>query len=240
VIAQCASGMIRMEDHAHCCWPGQGWSVARTACVGIPQCPKGFEAGGESCVSPDRDGDGIPNARDACPDQPEDINSFEDADGCPDEPRRIAAMQQAEQERRAAEFARSAVEGQAAQIERNWQSAVAGARTRRTLGLVVTGVGILAGVGSFVFMGLGAGENGSIRNGSFATGSDIANAASSGSTDNTVAIVLGLTGILGCGAGVPLFLTNLGTPEKPKIDPPRVSLSPMSRSPGVLATVSFE
>jgi OOP family OmpA-OmpF porin len=33
---------------------------------------------------PDRDGDGIPDAQDACPDRPEDIDGFEDGDGCPD------------------------------------------------------------------------------------------------------------------------------------------------------------
>jgi outer membrane protein OmpA-like peptidoglycan-associated protein len=33
---------------------------------------------------PDRDGDGIPDAQDACPDRPEDIDGFEDNDGCPD------------------------------------------------------------------------------------------------------------------------------------------------------------
>jgi outer membrane protein OmpA-like peptidoglycan-associated protein len=33
---------------------------------------------------PDRDGDGIPDAQDACPDRPEDIDGFEDSDGCPD------------------------------------------------------------------------------------------------------------------------------------------------------------
>jgi len=33
---------------------------------------------------PDRDGDGIPDAQDACPDRPEDKDGFEDADGCPD------------------------------------------------------------------------------------------------------------------------------------------------------------
>ena len=32
----------------------------------------------------DRDGDGIPDADDACPDQPEDFDTFEDEDGCPD------------------------------------------------------------------------------------------------------------------------------------------------------------
>jgi OOP family OmpA-OmpF porin len=33
---------------------------------------------------PDRDGDGIPDAEDACPDEPEDRDGFEDSDGCPD------------------------------------------------------------------------------------------------------------------------------------------------------------
>jgi outer membrane protein OmpA-like peptidoglycan-associated protein len=34
----------------------------------------------------DRDGDGIPDEMDKCPDQPENYNGFEDADGCPDDP----------------------------------------------------------------------------------------------------------------------------------------------------------
>ncbi len=33
---------------------------------------------------PDRDGDGIPDAKDQCPDRPEDFDGFEDEDGCPD------------------------------------------------------------------------------------------------------------------------------------------------------------
>lgn len=32
----------------------------------------------------DRDGDGIPDWADACPDEPEDFDGFEDSDGCPD------------------------------------------------------------------------------------------------------------------------------------------------------------
>jgi OOP family OmpA-OmpF porin len=34
----------------------------------------------------DLDGDGIPDAKDRCPRQPETFNSFEDDDGCPDDP----------------------------------------------------------------------------------------------------------------------------------------------------------
>jgi len=32
----------------------------------------------------DRDGDGIPDIRDKCPDEPEDVDGFQDDDGCPD------------------------------------------------------------------------------------------------------------------------------------------------------------
>lgn len=35
-------------------------------------------------ASRDKDGDGVPNASDACPEEPEDRDGFEDTDGCPD------------------------------------------------------------------------------------------------------------------------------------------------------------
>jgi outer membrane protein OmpA-like peptidoglycan-associated protein len=35
-------------------------------------------------VPQDKDGDGVADKADACPDQPEDMDGFEDADGCPD------------------------------------------------------------------------------------------------------------------------------------------------------------
>jgi outer membrane protein OmpA-like peptidoglycan-associated protein len=37
-----------------------------------------------SAVQGDRDGDGIPDREDLCPDEPEDKDGFQDADGCPD------------------------------------------------------------------------------------------------------------------------------------------------------------
>ena len=37
-----------------------------------------------ACVEPDRDHDGIPDAQDKCPDEPETINGVDDDDGCPD------------------------------------------------------------------------------------------------------------------------------------------------------------
>jgi outer membrane protein OmpA-like peptidoglycan-associated protein len=39
---------------------------------------------GNGPVDDDRDGDGIKNALDACPDAPEDFDGFQDQDGCPD------------------------------------------------------------------------------------------------------------------------------------------------------------
>jgi OmpA-OmpF porin, OOP family len=39
-----------------------------------------------ACTRGDRDGDGIPDAIDKCPDLRETYNAFEDADGCPDDP----------------------------------------------------------------------------------------------------------------------------------------------------------
>ncbi len=269
MIPQCPTGTVRTDDKIHCCWPGQGWSITRQACVGLAQCPRGFEAEGEGCVSEDKDKDGILNARDKCPDDPEDVNGFEDADGCPDEPRRLAALAAVEQQRitaeqekaraaqeveqlelkkqadaaaaaRAAELARKQAEDQAARAQEDWEHAVAHAHTRRTVGLVLTGAGLLAGAGSFIFMGLGGGENGSIRSGGFSTGSAISDAASSGSTDNAAAVALGVGGLVLCGVGVPVWLSGLSSPEKPKSSPPAVSVSPMQRGAGVLTTVHFE
>jgi outer membrane protein OmpA-like peptidoglycan-associated protein len=41
-------------------------------------------AGGMAAGRADRDGDGIPDAIDQCPDEPEDKDGFQDEDGCPD------------------------------------------------------------------------------------------------------------------------------------------------------------
>lgn len=82
----CVSGMSRApNDKDHCCWNGQVWSKTRSACVGVPKkCPAAMEVEGEACVSVDKDGDGIPNATDKCPNDPEDKDGFQDSDGCPD------------------------------------------------------------------------------------------------------------------------------------------------------------
>jgi outer membrane protein OmpA-like peptidoglycan-associated protein len=52
--------------------------------VGEPGRRRAGERLAQAAAPPDRDGDGIPDAQDACPDRPEDIDGFEDADGCPD------------------------------------------------------------------------------------------------------------------------------------------------------------
>jgi outer membrane protein OmpA-like peptidoglycan-associated protein len=38
----------------------------------------------DGCPDPDNDGDGIPDAKDKCPLDPEDYDGFQDQDGCPD------------------------------------------------------------------------------------------------------------------------------------------------------------
>jgi hypothetical protein len=49
--ADCPTGQAVSADTAgHCCWPAQAWSTSRDDCVGIPACPDGFEAHGESCT----------------------------------------------------------------------------------------------------------------------------------------------------------------------------------------------
>jgi outer membrane protein OmpA-like peptidoglycan-associated protein len=42
------------------------------------------QPGGTEASRSDRDGDGIPDSLDACPDEPEDKDGFQDEDGCPD------------------------------------------------------------------------------------------------------------------------------------------------------------
>jgi hypothetical protein len=46
--------------------------------------PGGNDRTGSRFAGHDRDGDGIPDDRDQCPDDAEDFDGFEDADGCPD------------------------------------------------------------------------------------------------------------------------------------------------------------
>jgi hypothetical protein len=51
------------------------FAVSAIACGGMSE--------GVSGTS-DRDGDGVSNSADMCPDAPEDHDAFEDSDGCPD------------------------------------------------------------------------------------------------------------------------------------------------------------
>jgi outer membrane protein OmpA-like peptidoglycan-associated protein len=55
----------------------------------VPQTPAGSTPSPASAsaltpMPPDSDGDGVPDDRDACPQQPEDCDEVEDEDGCPD------------------------------------------------------------------------------------------------------------------------------------------------------------
>ncbi len=81
--ADCKDGQS-LIDGAHCCWPGQSWSPTSNACEGVPRCEQGFEAVGGRCLPLDQDHDGVPDVRDRCPTQAEEINGFRDDDGCPD------------------------------------------------------------------------------------------------------------------------------------------------------------
>ena len=49
-----------------------------------PRAPETETAVAAKDPKADRDGDGIPDAVDKCPDRPEDFDNFEDQDGCPD------------------------------------------------------------------------------------------------------------------------------------------------------------
>jgi hypothetical protein len=270
---------LRAKDQVHCCWAKQAWSAARQLCVGIPQCPAGFEIDRESCVSLDKDNDGIPNAKDRCPDEAEDANGFEDDDGCPDEPRRqsLAAAEE-EQKRQAVEAeehrrkleqeaekkrvqeeaerrrqeaaAKEQALRDAEKAERERQQAaeraeaerrgrIAAARARRTWGYALAGGGLASGAGAVVFLLLGNSQNSTIKNGNLATANDISSAASSGATDNSVAIGLGITGAVACAVGIPLILSGRTSPsdEKPAA---AVSLSPLPHGAGLLTTVRFQ
>jgi hypothetical protein len=275
MLPQCSAGMKRTDDKIHCCWPGQGWSVTRQVCVGVAQCPPHFEPEGEGCVSDDKDGDGILNAQDKCPDQAEDKNGFEDDDGCPDEDKRLAAVAAAAEKQRAQDAAKAEAEQEAAKAEaarqakaeeerqvqqrveqqrqqeaalaeQDRQNSIDAARTRMTWGLVIGGVGLASGITSFVFMGLGAGENGSIRGGQLSSGQAITNAASSGSSDNSMAIAFGVGGIIGVAVGVPLVISGLSgtsSTDQPKAsNSPRsyISAAPMQHGGGIVTTVVFQ
>ncbi|MEZ4458550.1 MAG: OmpA family protein [bacterium] len=50
--------------------------------LSLPDCAQ--DPGAYGCPQPDADDDGIPDAADACPAEPEDADGFQDEDGCPD------------------------------------------------------------------------------------------------------------------------------------------------------------
>ena len=115
----CKPGQNRADDGVNCCWAGQGWSRTRSACVGVPTCPKGMEVeGSDHCVGVDKDGDGIPNAVDKCPDVAEDFNGYKDDDGCPDEPERLAMVLAQERARDAAAATAAAAAAEIAATQR--------------------------------------------------------------------------------------------------------------------------
>lgn len=70
---------------------GEHWRVQLSAGKGLGETGYGRETlrvslsvGYLSIPPPDRDGDGIPDAVDGCPDDPEDKDGYQDEDGCPE------------------------------------------------------------------------------------------------------------------------------------------------------------
>lgn len=90
----------RVSDHAELA--DQAWAAVEAQLAACPQAqdsgpgtdaiaadceiPEGYDGplDDQGCPDGDRDGDGIPDSRDRCPDEPEDIDGWEDEDGCPD------------------------------------------------------------------------------------------------------------------------------------------------------------
>ena len=64
----CPAGQsITGDTDGHCCWPAQAWKKSAARCVGVPRCPKGTSAAGETCIDP--------RARDAKAGNPESDTS---------------------------------------------------------------------------------------------------------------------------------------------------------------------
>jgi hypothetical protein len=66
------------------CPVGKGLAAAPAAPTAPAADPEPEIEPAVACIAPDRDHDGIPDAQDQCPDQPETINGVDDDDGCPD------------------------------------------------------------------------------------------------------------------------------------------------------------
>lgn len=61
-------------------WLSIRWVCVLSMLASIAGC-----SGAQHGRSTDRDGDGIVDARDMCPEMPEDLDGVDDDDGCPDE-----------------------------------------------------------------------------------------------------------------------------------------------------------
>ena len=82
IIAPKLQSYKRLTDHYELLL-GASWSFGKAkAAAATPPSEKAEPA--KPAVKGDRDGDGILDKDDACPDQPEDKDGFEDNDGCPD------------------------------------------------------------------------------------------------------------------------------------------------------------
>jgi len=64
-------------------YSGPDWEILGSLFVNFGEIERSYTIINQP-TSKDRDGDGIPDAVDKCPDQPEDKDGFQDEDGCPD------------------------------------------------------------------------------------------------------------------------------------------------------------
>ncbi|TVQ88770.1 MAG: OmpA family protein [Deltaproteobacteria bacterium] len=78
-----SSALAQLQSHLAACQPppSEAPSVAEACAI-----PEGYDGpfDKQGCPDGDRDGDGIPDSRDRCPDLPEDFDGWEDEDGCPE------------------------------------------------------------------------------------------------------------------------------------------------------------
>lgn len=117
---------------------------------------------------------------------------------------------------------------ESAERKRAYDDEASSASTRRTLGLVLLGSGVISGGLSGWFALRGAQNNEKIREGGFATAGDIEEAEEHGKTLDLWAYVFGGVGIALAGTGTTLVLTSPG-PE-PFVDSGRTTTPKFSAS----------
>ncbi len=194
--------MDGFEDEDGCVDPdndGDGIADVVDKCVSQAEDKDGV-ADDDGCPDGDNDGDGIADEVDPCRDAAEDKNGFEDGDGCPDEEkrRRLTA------DRRRKEILA---------LREDHEASRDAAAARRIGAYVLVGAGGAGVVVMGAFLGLGAANNDSIREGGYASSSDIEAAVEEGESHNAGAIGAGVVGGVAVVGGVILLVASLDPGE---------------------------